>query len=121
MFEELGLSPTQPCFPQRGQERDGGEGLRAERPRQPGPACGGTVLRAIELGPQLEDQVLTQPPSVGIQGGRSRRGKDGAPRSKRDRRGGHSHYSTIKKYGFHVLRVSASGITGPNEPISCAH
>ena len=81
VFEESGLFPIQ-----KGSERDGGEGLRAERLRQLGPACGGQV--GHRDGPQLEDHVFVQLPPLGIQGGRRRRGKDRAPPSKQDREEG---------------------------------
>lgn len=43
---------------------------------------------AVEMGPQPEGHVLAHLPHLGIQGGRRRRGKDGAPPGKQDREEG---------------------------------
>ena len=43
---------------------------------------------SVEMGPQPEGHVLAHLPHLGIQGGRRRRGKDGAPPGKQDREEG---------------------------------
>lgn len=109
VFEESGL-----FLIQKGRERDGGEGLRAERLRQLGPVCGGQV--GCRDGITAGRPCPCPPAPPGHPGRQEEEGQGRGSPGQARQGGGHSHYSMIKKCGFHSLRASASGITGPSSP-----
>ena len=109
VFEESGLFPIQ-----KGCERDRGEGLRAKRLRQLGRVRGGQVV--CRDGTTAGRPCPCPPAPPGHPGRQEEKGQGRGSPGQARQGGGHSHYSMIKKCGFHGHRASASGITGPNSP-----
>lgn len=109
VFEESGLFPIQ-----KGRERGGGEGLRAERLRQFGRVCGGQV--GCRDGTTAGRPCPCPPAPPGHPGRQEEEGQGRGSPGQARQGGGHSHYSMIKKCGFHGRRAPASGISGPNSP-----